>query len=212
MRRSGSPEASAASTTGSRCAQPSSPSGRVSKDGEGGAGGGVSVAGWAATGWGAGLALRWREVLLRWVTLTAHLLSRRGARVGRGACGRDPRTECRGSGGRGALCSRGGGVCSGTRRCRCCSRGGGLDCPQGCGWMQSVFVSWCVAFRFRTRNRRNEKTASPSGAAVHYWPWRFFVVRVFRLAHRLGFPSKPPWEFLQFLGRHPAAFDGLRNS
>jgi hypothetical protein len=34
-----------------------------------------------------------------------------------------------------------------------------------------------------------------------------FVVRVFRPAHRLDFPSKPPWDFLQFLGRHPAVFD-----
>jgi hypothetical protein len=50
-------------------------------------------------------------------------------------------------------------VCNGTRRCRCCSRGGGLDCPQGCEWMRSVIVSWCVAFRVRTRNRPNKKTA-----------------------------------------------------
>jgi hypothetical protein len=32
-----------------------------------------------------------------------------------------------------------------------------------------------------------KKPPAPSGAAVHYWPWRFFVVRVFRPAHRLDF-------------------------
>ena len=78
-------------------------------------------------------------------------------------------------------------MCNGTRRCRCCSRGGGLDCPQGCGSMLWVLVSWCVAFRFRTRNRLNEKTACPIRSGGSLSAVEILVVRVFRPAHRPDF-------------------------
>jgi hypothetical protein len=79
--------------------------------------------------------------------------------------------------------------------------------------MRWVFVSWCVAFRFRTRNRNNEKTACPNQERRFLIGRGDFCCSGLSTRTSLEFSSsKPPWEFLQFLGRHPAAFEGLRNS
>jgi hypothetical protein len=62
-------------------------------------------------------------------------------------------------------------------------------------------------FGFAPGTGTMKKPPAPSGAAVSYRPWRFLLFGSFDPHIAWVFPSKPPWDFLQFLGRHPAVFE-----
>jgi hypothetical protein len=63
-----------------------------------------------------------------------------------------------------------------------------------------------LPFGFAPGSGTMKKPPAPSGAAVSYRPWRFLLFGSFDPLIAWVFPSKPPWDFLQFLGRHPAVF------
>ena len=74
------------------------------------------------------------------IFFTAWPLSLLRGATGRAACGRGGCLRFLDCGARGASCNQASGGCSETRRCRCCSTGGGPGFLRGCGWI--VFLSW----------------------------------------------------------------------